>query len=192
MDVEEILKAYGDRLGCGEPSSPLLALYDYQPQLTDKLDGLNSRDFSRETVYEIVLWKLNRFPRLTEDLIAAVNGLKGLSFDSLDLARPVLESLLKTKGIQLPMASTILRFRNSRVFQIIDERAYRIVCSDEPSYPSKPYKVTTGYVDTSITIYFAYLRKLKALADRCRCDFTKLDRVLYQLDIELGNTLGRP
>ena len=192
MDIQEIIETYADQLPCGQSLKPLLDLYDYHPELTRKLDGLAQQDFNREVIYEIVLWKLSRFPYLTEKLIADVNALKDLSFAALEMSKPVLESLLRTKGVQLPMASTILRFRNPRVFQIIDERAYRIVCGGEVSYPSKPFKVTKGYVDTSASVYFGYLKKLKALADHCAFDFSLMDRALYQLDIELGNKLDRP
>jgi hypothetical protein len=173
----------------------LLRAYKYQPQLTEKLDGLTAEDFTDQTIYEVVLWKVDRFPLLTEDLLRQVNGLKdikALNAEHEQRAHSAVRSLLSTKGIQLPMASTILRFRNPSVFQIIDERAYRIVCDGEPNYPSKPYKISNGYLQTCIDIYFSYLAKLKELAVRLQLDFSKLDRVLYQLDIELGNTLGRP
>ena len=42
----------------------------------------------------------------------------------------ILTSLLKTKGVQLAMASTILRFRNPNIFQIIDQRVYRVINRD--------------------------------------------------------------
>lgn len=192
MDIQEIVDTYADRLRCGQSLKPLLDHYDYHPKLTAKLDGLGQRDFNREILYEIVLWKLSRFPYIGDEILAEVNTLKGLSFDEIERSKPVLESLLQANGVRLPMASTILRFRNPAVFQIIDERTYRIVCEGEPSYPSKPLKVTKGYLDTSISVYFKYLRKVKALADHCGFDYTQMDRALYQLDIELGNKLDRP
>lgn len=42
----------------------------------------------------------------------------------------ILTSLLKTKGVQLAMASTILGFRNPNIFQIIDQRVYRVINRD--------------------------------------------------------------
>src|SRR4051794_35320501 len=88
-----------------------LKRYKYQPELTLKLDSIRTRDFSPETLYEIVLWKIGRFPELAPDVLTAVNKLQDLAFEDLQSARPVLERLLRVKGIQLPMASTILRFR---------------------------------------------------------------------------------
>lgn len=192
MEIQEIVETYVDRLSCGQSLKPLLDHYDYHPKLTEKLDGLGQCDFNREILYEIVLWKLSRFPYIDDGILAAVNNLKDLSFDQLESSRPILESLLQASGVGLPMASTILRFRNPKVFQIIDERTYRIVCEGEPSYPSKQHKVTKGYLNTSVSVYFKYLRKVRALADYCGFDYTQMDRALYQLDIDLGNKLDRP
>jgi hypothetical protein len=193
MTVDEIIQTHGERLR-EQNGELLLKAYKYQPQLTARLDGLVAEEFTNQTIYEVVLWKLGRFPEFTEDLLRQVNDLKGISVLNGKYRQQVsstLRSLLSTKGIQLPMASTILRFRNPGVFQIIDERAYRIVCDGEPDYPSKPaYKVSNGYLQTCIDIYFSYLAKLKKLADKLQLDFSKLDRILYQLDIELGNRLS--
>jgi hypothetical protein len=192
VDIQQIIETYAERLPCGQSLKPLLDRYDYHPELTAKLDRLARQDFTREILYEIVLWKLSRFTYVEDEVIAEVNGLKDLPFDDLEKSKPVLESLLRANGVRLPMASTILRFRNPKVFQIIDERTYRIVCAGEPSYPSKPPKVSDGYLQTSVSVYFKYLRKLKDLADHCGFDYTEMDRALYQLDIELGNKLDRP
>lgn len=43
------------------------------------------------------------------------------------MAEEILRKLLMTPGIRLPMASTILRFKNPNVYQIIDQRAYRFL-----------------------------------------------------------------
>ena len=192
MEIHEIVETYGAHLSCGQSLGPLLDRYNYHPELTERLDSLGQRDFNREILYEIVLWKLSRFPYIDDRTMAAVNRLKDLSFNQLESSRPVLELLLRSNGVRLPMASTILRFRNPRVFQIIDERAYRIVCEGEPSYPNKQLKVTKGYLDTSVSVYFNYLKKVRDLADYCGFDYTQMDRALYQLDIDLGNKLDRP
>jgi hypothetical protein len=194
MTLEGVIRTYGNHF-TEQKVSNLLQSYRYQPELTRKLDSLTSIDLSLETIYEIVLWKLDRYPEFTPTLLRQVNDLAtftDLAGPNLSKAQNVLRSLLQTKGIQLPMASAILRFRNPIVFQIIDERAYRIACGEEPSYPSKPYRMTEGYLATSTKIYFSYLSKLHEIANHFELSFKKLDRILYQLDIELGNELGRP
>jgi hypothetical protein len=87
------------------------------------------------------------------------------------------------------MASTILRFLNPKTFQIIDDRAYRVLLPREAKYPSKPNKLTETYVTTSIEVYFKYLDELHKVSSR-KLPFHMADRILYQLDIELGNAIG--
>jgi len=89
----------------------------------------------------------------------------------------------------LPMASTILRFVNSSVFQIIDDRVYRVLFPGENKYPSKPVEITESYLDNNVEIYFRYLDKLSEICDK-NFPFVDADRILYKLDIEIGNKIG--
>jgi hypothetical protein len=76
----------------------------------------------------------------------------------------------------LPMASTLLRFRNPDVFQIIDRHAYRAVYrKDSPLYPQSSVKA-------KIDLYFRYLDDLVELAVSKRVEFRMLDRALYEFD----------
>jgi hypothetical protein len=192
MTVDEIVKEHRVNLTKSKVRD-LLELYRYQPSLTKKLDGMVNAEFSIETLLEIVLWKTSRYPTLTAELLRQINSfnaIDSLRGRSLVQAKQTLRSLLEVKGIQLPMASTILRFRNPRIFQIIDKRVYAIVCGDEPIYPNKPpNKITDGYLTKSIDMYFAYLEKLRRIARRLTLDFKTIDRVLYQLHKELGYTI---
>ncbi len=61
------------------------------------------------------------------------------------------------------MASTILGFLNPSVFQIIDDRVYRVVHPSKAKYPVKPQKVHERYLTTSADIYFEYLDELHML-----------------------------
>jgi hypothetical protein len=106
-----------------------------------------------------------------------------------EMARPTLEKLLRSSGVALPMASTILRFLNPNAFQIIDDRAYRVLLPGKPKYPSKPAKVTDHYVKTSIDLYFEYLDELHNVSSE-KLPFNLSDRILYKLDILLGNNIG--
>jgi len=87
------------------------------------------------------------------------------------------------------MASTILRFINPSVFQIIDDRAYRVLFDGEAKYPTKPVKITDKYINTSIDIYFKYLNELHRVCSE-ELPFEFADRILYKLDIQLGNKIG--
>lgn len=170
-----------------------LDAYSYQPELTARLDAIGSKThISRETAYEVVLWKLDRFVEFSDTLLGEINSVASLQPHERDRAEPVLFSLLKTRGISLPMASTILRFRNPECFQIIDERAYRqALPQGEPLRP-KPPKLTTGWLSHSAKVYFAYLGRLDEIARHCGVDFKLLDRALYQADIDAGHQIRKP
>lgn len=167
----------------------LLDEYNYQPELTRKLDALQADQLDMQTFYEIVLWKLNRYPSIPHDLLGELKEVGRLEPGEHRQARPVLCKMLRSPGIALPMASTILRFLNPSTFQIIDDRVYRIVHPGKAKYPSKPQKLTQGYLSTSSEIYFDYLDALRRIASP-RLPFEQADRILYQLDIKLGNRIG--
>jgi hypothetical protein len=181
--IQKNKKVWGDR------PTKLLEDYNYQPDLTKKLDSLNASDLNRNTIYEIVLWKINRFPCVPDAVLEKLKHLGELKPKKHAEARAVLEQLLKCNGIALPMASTILRFINPSVFQIIDDRAYRVLFDREAKYPTKPVKITDKYINTSIDIYFKYLNELHRICSE-KLPFEFADRILYKLDIQLGNKIG--
>jgi len=103
--------------------------FDYQKELTVKLDKTKSQ-FNQELLNEIVLWKVNRYALFNSTLISEINTISSWKVLNKEKTRKILTSLLKTKGVQLAMASNILRFRNPNIFQIIDQRAYRVIKGD--------------------------------------------------------------
>jgi hypothetical protein len=105
--------------------SDFLKAYRYQPELTGRLDRLDSQPFTQAVVNEIVLWKVNRYASLSPTTLELLNSVVGLQPGSHRAARDVILALLGERGVDLPMASTLLRFRNPSTFQIIDHRAYR-------------------------------------------------------------------
>jgi len=152
------------------------------------LDALNPDDFDREILYEIVLWKLNRFPQIDDTLIDKLKNLSSLQPEQHREAESILKELLTCHGIRLPMASTILRFINPKVFQIIDDRVFRVL-DLKGSIPNKPQKINDKYLEKCCNIYFRYLDELHKI---CNDDlpFELSDRILYLLDIKLGNKIG--
>ena len=72
------------------------------------------------------------------------------------------------------MASTILRFRNPNVYQIIDKRVYRIIYGKKLTLSS--------IIDKNIALYLQYLHDLKDVCQQYDIEFSESDRVLYQLD----------
>jgi len=185
--TNEVVKKYEHVWG-GDPSN-LLAGYVYQPELTRKLDALVPGALNRESFYEIILWKLNRFPQINDELLNNLKGVSSIEPKAHRRAKSILREMLQCQGIALPMASTILRFLNPNAFQIIDDRVYRIVHPGMPKYPAKPEKINEHYLDNSESIYFDYLDELHNLACE-KLPFSSADRILYELDIKLGNKIG--
>lgn len=157
--------------------------FNYQKELTKKLDQ-DISDFDQNKLNAIVLWKVNRFASFDNETIEAINSIDKNETAILDIekTRHVLTLLLKTGGVRLAMASTILRFRNPHIYQIIDQRVYRILYED-----INPFKVTTTnttdkHIESQIDLYLQYLDDLKAACTKLNIDFEDSDRVLYMAD----------
>ncbi|GAB3641849.1 hypothetical protein [Spirosoma arcticum] len=166
--------------------------YHYQPELTSKLDA-SSGAFDQAVIQEIVLWKVNRYPILNQEIVTLLNELTKLRQGEHRDGKTVLEMLLakQSKGIDLPMASTILRFRNPNVFQIIDRRAYRVLVNGKDIYDI--YSATSQ--SRKVSTYFDYLDQLLAFCQDKDIPFSKADRILYQLDKRINKDVrldGKP
>lgn len=160
-----------------------LSQYDYQPSLTKYLDNIGTVQFSQPLLNEIVLWKVNRYVTVSQEVFEDLDALTTLTNGQHRQGQNVLETLLKIHGIDLPMASTILRFRNPNVFQIIDKHAYRAV------YGKKYPLYTTSSTNSKITVYFDYLDRLIELFAERNLEFKTIDRVLYQFDKQINGKL---
>lgn len=91
-------------------------------------------------------------------------------------AESVLTALLHCRGVDLAMASTILRFRNPAVFQIVDRHAYRAVYGCE--YPLS----TKSSTHRKVSLYFNYVDALVDLCATKGLAFETIDRVPYKFD----------
>lgn len=151
--------------------------YSYQADLTSKLDSLDA-DFNQAIINEIVLWKVNRYAEIDSYTLKLINQIKknDTHFD-LELTCSILMHLLgkEQKGVRLAMASTILRFKNPNVYQIIDQRVYRFLYGEELKY-------SDTNINEQINIYLDYLQKLKAVCIEFNLDFKTADRILYSMD----------
>jgi hypothetical protein len=157
--------------------------YKYQPDLTAKLDALETLQFTQALINEIVLWKSNKFAQLGDELLRSIENARELHRGEHRNAESLLDSLLIVHGVGLPMASTLLRFRNPSVFQIIDRHAYRAVYGSKfPIYPSMSRTKQIG-------IYFDYLDELITLCGQKKIKFETIDRVLYQFDKDINGEL---
>lgn len=154
--------------------------FKYQKELTGKLDTL-SGDFDQNIINEIVLWKVNRYARLSEKAFELLNKIDDRSSDlDEDLSRHVLIALLNCNGIQLPMASTILRFKKPNIYQIIDQRVFRFLYGEVATYPRDK--------NDAAALYLRYLRDLRTKCDKHSIPFIEADRILYLADKRLNKS----
>jgi thermostable 8-oxoguanine DNA glycosylase len=151
--------------------------YKFQEELTEKLDK-HIGDFTKMTMLEIALWKTNRYPSITEELLADINQLRK-NYNE-EKAKNLLLNLLNQKGFDLPMASTVLRFALPKKFQIIDQRVYRLITDGEDQL-KMPFNK-----EKKVELYFEYLKRLRAVCDSYNISFSKSDRILYQLDKKIN------
>lgn len=162
--------------------------YDYQLALTKKLETTVPQKIDQSIIDEIILWKVNRYAQVDDDLLQLLNNINPNVTLLEDVHYlPVLKLLLKTKGIRLPVASTILRFRNPHVFQIIDQRAYRFVYGKELKLSTT---TSEKAINAQITLYTEYLKKLREVAQETGWRFEDLDRVLYIRDQQYNDAIS--
>jgi hypothetical protein len=154
----------------------LMADYKFQPALTSVLDAIGNRPFDQSLINEMVLWKLDRYAPIEEDLLVQLNQITQMHQGDHRRAQDLLSRLLEQPGVDLAMASTLLRFRNPQVFQIIDRHAYRAVYGAR--YPLFPASSKAKKIET----YFNYIDELIDLAREKQVDFSVIDRLLYVFD----------
>jgi thermostable 8-oxoguanine DNA glycosylase len=170
-------------MDCNRDLSDFLDDYRYQPKLTESLDAVDQEPFGQTLIDKIVLWKVNRYAPLSPKALEELNSVVHLESGSHKSAYNVIAALLKEPGVDLPMASTFLRFRNPRTFQIIDRHAYRAASGEN-------YPLFSGSRDEAkIELYFRYLDDLVEIARAKNLEFRTLDRVLYVFDKQTNGKL---
>ncbi len=168
--------------------------YDYEMNLTKELDSLDENYvFTLYDIYKITLWKVNRFPNITTDSVfmQKFNELATITYEDFNAKKQniteVLKELLNTKGVRLPMASTYLRFRNPKLFQIIDQRVWRVVQEYREEADTTLHH--SENIDNEIDKYFKYLETLRELANKHNIAFENADRAFYVWDIYHGHNV---
>ncbi len=152
--------------------------YEYQKDLTIELDKLDT-DFNQDVINEIVLWKVNRYTKVSDEALSLLNKIdRNDTTIDIDLTKEILRDLLATKGIGIAMASTILRFRNPSIYQIIDQRVFRF------THPDGEELKETKDKEQTILMYLEYLERLRAVCLKHEIPFKVSDRTLYLMDIK--------
>jgi len=101
-----------------------------------------------------------------------------------DLTKDIVTSLLKIKGCALPMASTVLRFKNPNIYQIIDQRVFRIVTGKELRMNKQSQKS-----ELLVGKYIEYLAELRKACQRIDIDFKESDRILFNVDRRINKSI---
>jgi hypothetical protein len=162
--------------------------FEYQTDLTVRLDNTN-RNFDQEIINEIVLWKVNRYAMVDDETLGLLNDIDTNSAEiNIDQTKTVLKTLIQKKGIQLPMASTILRFKNKNIYQIIDQRVFRIIYKDK-KLKFKTYQNEKN-LNEQIDLYIQYLQDLAKICDSLKIPFDKSDRILYMADKRINKDIS--
>ena len=139
--------------------------------------------FNQSVINQIVLWKVNRYAEIGKSTMHLLNKLdRNKRTLDVEFTKQILQRLLAIKGIGLPMASTILRFKNHNVYQIIDQRAYRII-------NEQPLKIPFN-VDAQIELYLDYLSQLKKVCKAKGIRFCMADRILYLADKDINRKVS--
>ena len=115
MDYKEILNRF---------------IYEDETEINERIASANNSDYreNRDIINKIVLWKMNRTPEVSDEVIDAIYSLSEIASPEeaaqSERTREVVEKLLMSKGMKLPMASTVLHFYFPNLYPIIDQRAY--------------------------------------------------------------------
>ena len=84
------------------------------------------------------------------------------------------------------MISTILRFRNPNIYQIIDQRVYRFIYGDNLDLKNAS---TKNGIDSQIDLYIKYLKDLRQKCNKYKISFKESDRILYMADKKINKQL---
>ena len=157
--------------------------------ILEDIENINAPKDLDPIINKIVLWKTNRVVEMDDDAQKGLLEIKNIrekedaiGKDKL-LVEKVLKDLLKSKGIKLAMASTLMHFFNPNVFPIFDQRAYRVIYL-------RDYKESTS-IQYNISLYLDYLNECINYYNnnlkRYNINFSDTDKYLYQIDKEIGN-----
>ena len=166
----------------------MLKRYNYEDPsaIYDRVSrkGLYATQEDYDIIDMIVLWKINRCVKIHSETTEYINAVAKQIETPMELSQnkdvaDCINELLQSHGVRLPIASAILHFYQPKAFPIIDERSYRQVFNKE----LKP--------NAGVDIYLEYVKACMSLCNQYVIPFERIDKVLYQLDIEKGNKLKR-
>lgn len=161
--------------------------YEDETDIMERIVLVDSENYreNKDIINQIILWKMNRTPQVDDELIDMIYSLGDIKTPEMavksEKTKRTLEKLLKTKGMKLPMASTVMHFYFPDIYPIMDQRAYRELYKEE-------YPRYIGKIETMVEVYVKYIEDTyRYQQEKCsEIPFSKIDKVLYQLDKEKG------
>jgi thermostable 8-oxoguanine DNA glycosylase len=163
-------------------TGPLNFKFEYNPDETaalhKKLNGAAA--ITANDLRQVSLWKSDRTLNVSDETLAKLAELSAKTNVTIDdpIVKEVLEMLMDSQGIGLPMASSIIKFINPNVFPIIDIRAYRALTGKKANQST----YTVGN-------YIAYTKRLTAIAAEWGRPLRDIDEQLYCFDKEYNKTI---
>lgn len=148
-----------------------------------KKKGYYASQEDLDIINQIALWKLNRQVHVDFETIEYLNSIARTIKDPEEAIKnrdvvDLIDDLLKSPGVRLPIASTILKFYQPKAFPIIDQRAYFQLFNEK--LPQ----------NAGVETYLQYIKKCIDIGKRYNIPFEKIDEVLYQKDKEEGRKLS--
>ena len=168
-------------------------------EIRKKLDKLkDDGELNQEVINEIVLWKIGRYADVTKcsETLKKVEGLRGKKEYANEDIKQLIRTIFAISGLgRIAMASTLLRFVNPNLFQIIDQRMMRIIYGNKDNANNDIYEFCkhlqkdgnlAGNNDKESSVNFYVEKYLPKLHEIYKANndlqFHEIDRVLWQLD----------
>lgn len=146
--------------------------------------GLKAYPEDNDIINQIVLWKINRQVELDSETIEYINSIANATkgpaeaLANKDLSW-LIERLIGSKGVGLPVASAIMKQYCPQAFPIIDQRAYYALYGERLP------------LNAGVDVYLDYLGRCASIAKEHKIPFENVDEVLYQIDKERGHKLSQ-
>ena len=160
-------------------NDPLEYNFEYNKEETKNLtDDFNqirewSKKVNSQTIMRVALRKLNRVMNISEDILNELDSLakdKDIDIESTEI-KELINHLVQSQWVGIPLASAILKFIRPDIFPIIDVRAYRAI------YGKKIY--SSQY---TVDKYIEYIKEIYAISKKTGRKIEEIDQQLYEFD----------
>ena len=143
--------------------------------------GGTNQEWSRETLYKVVLAELGKFPQIDDKLFADLTEAAKLAPGEHRNGKDIFCRLLSCENVGLTVATAIFKSLNPDVFQTLNPHCGQMVMGD--SLPPSKFAMDgyESYVEAASEYYFRYLDKLRDLTWG-NMEFRNADFLLEQVD----------